>query len=224
MLVVCVGTATSVGKTWVGARVLDRLRQAGMSVSARKPVQSFDPRDSEPPDAEVLARATGEPVIEVCPSHRSYPLAMAPPMAAEALGWAPPLLVDLARELSWPEPPPDLRWVEAAGGVRSPVATDGDSVELCDILQPDLVVLVADAGLGTINAVRLSRPPLSSHDVMVVLNRFDPTDALHVANRSWLAGRDGFDVVWDPSQVAATILERATMTTGFGSRGVQDPA
>ena len=45
--------------------------------------------------------------------------------------------------------------METAGGVRSPQADDGDAVDLVRLLAPDLVVLVADAGLGTINAVRL---------------------------------------------------------------------
>jgi len=38
---------------------------------------------------------------------------------------------------------------------------------------------------------------------VVALNRFDPADTLHVANRDWLAGRDGFDVVTDPAALAA---------------------
>ena len=47
--------------------------------------------------------------------------------------------------------------METAGGVRSPLAgDDGDAVALAGSLMPDVVVLVADAGLGTINAVRLT--------------------------------------------------------------------
>jgi len=222
MLVVCVGTATSVGKTFIGANMLGTLRQAGLTVSARKPVQSFDPGDPEPTDSEVLAGATGEPSIEVCPPHRSYPLAMAPPMAAEALGWAPPSLADIADELSWPKARPDLRWVEAAGGVRSPIASDGDSVGLCYLLKPDLVVLVADAGLGTINAVRLSCSALSGHDVAVILNRFDPADRLHVANRSWLTDRDGFNVLSDPSALSTVLLERSGRAEALRPHAVRD--
>ena len=51
---------------------------------------------------------------------------------------------------------PRSGWSSAAGGVLSPIADDGDGVSLAEHLDPDRVVLVADAGLGTINAVRLS--------------------------------------------------------------------
>jgi adenosylmethionine-8-amino-7-oxononanoate aminotransferase len=37
---------------------------------------------------------------------------------------------------------------ELAGGVRSPQAHDGDAVDLLGTLEPDLVVLVAEAGVG----------------------------------------------------------------------------
>jgi hypothetical protein len=82
---------------------------------------------------------------------------------------------------------------------------------------------VADPGLGTINAVRLSCSALPAHGIVVVLNRFDPADALHVANRSWLTDRDGFDVVSRPSQLTALIVERNGMAGALGSGVVQHP-
>ena len=84
-LVVVVGTATEVGKTWVGAALLSSLRTRGTRVAARKPAQSFEPGD-EVTDADVLAAATGEAPHDVCPAHRWYPIAYAPTMAAAALG------------------------------------------------------------------------------------------------------------------------------------------
>ena len=45
MLILCAGTATDIGKTWVGAATLRSLRDRGHSVAARKPAQSFDPAD-----------------------------------------------------------------------------------------------------------------------------------------------------------------------------------
>ncbi len=50
----------------------------------------------------------------------------------------------------------DVGLVETAGGMRSPLAADGDCLAFCAALAPDVIVLVADAGLGTINAVRLT--------------------------------------------------------------------
>ena len=196
MLIVCTGTGTDVGKTWVGAAVLRRI---GAGVAARKPAQSFDPLDPGPTDAEVLASATGESPTDVCPEHRWYPVPMAPPMAAAALGRDRFTLADLVAETSWPATA-RVRWLETAGGPRSPLADDGDTVDLCRMLNPDLVVLVADAGLGTINAVRLCVAVLPR--CVVILNRYDATSDLHRRNRAWLGD---LDPLVDPEQLACSI-------------------
>ena len=197
-LVLVAGTATDIGKTWVGGAVLARLRTIGVTVAARKPAQSAEADDPGPSDAAVLAQATGEPVDDVCPSHRSYTVAMAPPMAAEALGLPVPTLAELLAEVTWPDGPArDVGWVETVGGPRSPIGSDGDAVALAEALEPDLVVLVADAGLGTVNSVRLGVDVLARWPVTVFLNRFDPDDDLHRRNLDWLRTRERLEVVVD---------------------------
>ena len=136
-------------------------------MAARKPAQSFDvdrrgDRLGGPTDAEVLAAATGEHPGEVCRSFRSYHRAMAPPMAAEVLGLPAFTVADLVGELAGRRRGVDVGLVETAGGVRSPQADDGDACDLVGALAPDLVLLVADAGLGTINGIRLSMAALGS--------------------------------------------------------------
>lgn len=196
-VVVVAGTGTEVGKTWVTARLAAAARAAGLTVSARKPVQSFEP-GTGPTDAEVLAAATGEEPAEVCPAHRSYEIAYSPFMAAAKLGRPPFTLAELVGELRWPEA--ELGLLEPAGGVRSPFTTDGaDTVDLVEAVAPDAVVLVADAGLGTINAVRLCVDALAEWPVTVLLNRFDQADELHLANRAWLRDHLPGPVVTDPA-------------------------
>lgn len=202
-LVAIVGTGTDVGKTWVAARLLTDLRAAGLRVAARKPAQSFEPGDDpQRRDAAVLGSASGEAAHDVCPAHRWYEVPMAPPMAAEALGRPAFRIADLVDELalSWPHEAVEVGLVETAGGVLSPIASDGDCLHLCEALGPDLVVLVADAGLGTINAVRLSSNSVGAKatDLVVVLNRFDPTEDVHIRNAEWLRRRDGLTVVEIP--------------------------
>lgn len=202
-----VGTGTDIGKTWVAARLLTELRTSGLRVAARKPAQSFDP-DDDPAglDAAVLGAATDELPEQVCPPHRWYAVPMAPPMAAEALGRPPFTIQDLVSELRWPRDagtdadPVDVGLVETAGGMRSPLATDGDCLAFCEALVPDVIILVADAGLGTINAVRLTLDALRrpSAPTIVVLNRYDAAVDLHVRNREWLRARDGLTVVATP--------------------------
>jgi dethiobiotin synthetase len=207
-VVAVVGTGTDIGKTWVAARLLTGLRASGLHVAARKPAQSFEPHDDPAGlDAAVLGAATGELPEEVCPPHRWYEVPMAPPMAAEALGRPPFTIQDLLSELRWPAPADapavvdvgvaDVGLVETAGGLRSPLAIDGDCLALCEALAPDVIVLVADAGLGTINAVRLTLNALGPMAALavVVLNRFDPESDLHRRNLEWLSGRDGLRLV-----------------------------
>jgi dethiobiotin synthetase len=208
-LVAVLGTGTEVGKTWVAAAALTDARAAGLAVAARKPAQSAEPDDPAPSDADVLAGATGEDPLVVCPAHRRYRVAMAPPMAAEVLGLPAFTVADLAAEVTWPAGV-DVGVVETAGGVLSPAAEDGTSLDLAAAVGPDELVLVADAGLGTINGVRLSlaaiaaHPGLATTPVVVLLNRLDPDERLHRANRAVLEAdaadartRQGPDVVVD---------------------------
>jgi len=203
-LVVVTGTGTEVGKTWVAAATLTQLRARGVSVAARKPVQSLEP-GTGPSDAAVLARATGEEPDDVCPAHRSYGVALAPPMAADALGAPPFTIAALVTEITWPDGVA-LGVVEGAGGVRSPLAADGDTLDLVHALAADRVLLVADAGLGTINAVRLAADALAGVRLHVVLNRFDADDDVHRRNLAWLGGVDGLDVVTGPGALAGRLL------------------
>ncbi len=73
-------------------------------------------------------------------------------------------------------------------------------------MRAESVVLVADAGLGTINVVRLciaalERPPI------VYLNRFDVDNDLHQRNAEWLRTRDGLEVVTDPEALAQRLAD-----------------
>jgi dethiobiotin synthase len=206
-VVVVAGTGTGIGKTWVTAALATALRRRGITVAARKPVQSFAPEHDAPTDAEELGAATGEDPYSVCPRHRWLPRAMAPPMAAEALGYSEFTVAELAGEVMQHAPSESIVLVESAGGVRSPLAADGDTATLVNTLQPELVVLVADADLGTINLVRLSTAALAHDRVVVHLNRFDAALELHARNRDWLMTREGLEVVTDPEALAEIVAD-----------------
>jgi dethiobiotin synthetase len=183
-------------------------------VAARKPAQSFDPEeDPAALDSTVLGAATGEPSETVCPPHRWYPVAMAPPMAADVLGRDRITTADFMAELAWPAAGVAVGLVETAGGVRSPQTHDGDAIAFIAALVPDVIVLVADAGLGTINAVRLSVDAFAGADVIVVLNRFDECDDLHRRNRNWLTEQDRMTVVTLPGEER----ELAVMVRGMSA-------
>ena len=169
-LVFVAGTATDIGKTWWTAAVAPRAarRRGAASPPASRCSRAIPATTT---DGELLAAATGEEPDTVCPPARTLPLAWAPPMAAHELGLPPFTTADLAGGIDWPASV-DVGLVEGVGGPRSPISADGDNVDLAHLLAPDLVVLVADAGLGTINAVRLSADALADFPVIVALNRY----------------------------------------------------
>ena len=181
-VVVVAGTGTEIGKTWVTAALATALRaprhrgrrpQARAVVRARARRRRPTPTCSPPRPAR-----TRTPCVRRTAGSRAP---MAPPMAADALG-ARRVHDRRPRGRAHADAPADvIVLVESAGGVRSPLAADGDTVDLVDALQPALVVLVADAGLGTINLVRLSVDALAADRVVVYLNRFDGDDDLHRA-------------------------------------------
>ena len=130
------------------------LRAAGVTVAARKPVQSAAP--GEPLDADVLAAATGDDPDTRVPRapHLRHPVGTADGRrragAAAVHRRRPRGRARLARRRSRR---PRRRRRRASLPDQRPTATTSTSRAS---LAPDLVVLVADAGLGTINAVRLS--------------------------------------------------------------------
>lgn len=218
------GTGTEIGKTWAAAGLARVLRKRGLAVRACKPVQSHDPAEPAPTDAEALADATGQSPDAVCPPERTYPVPLAPPMAAAKLGRACPGLDELARICrSGPAPVgvkagvgdgggvgaggtgasdaeespggAGLCIVEGAGGLYSPLAADGDNLGLIERLDPDRVVVVAPAGLGAIHAVVACAAGLAPRRPLVFLNRFDPGAEVHRLNLDWLTAVRGLTAV-----------------------------
>jgi dethiobiotin synthetase len=199
-VVVVTGTSTEVGKTWWTAALARELSARGTVVAARKPVQSYAPEDATT-DADVLAEATGVDAHTVCPPAGWLPVPMAPPIAATQLGRRAFTIADLVAAITWPDRCA-VGFVEGAGGVRSPLASDGDTVHLVRALAPDVVLVVAHAGLGAINSVRSALDALADVPVVVALNHFDADDAVHHANLDWLVTRDAVDIVVDPVELA----------------------
>lgn len=212
-LVLITGTGTDVGKTWVAVELARLLRSGGVTVAARKPAQSFAAGDTST-DAALLADATSVGAEDVCPSHRWYPVPLAPPMAADALGQPRIMLDDLVAELEWPAGTV-IGMVEGAGGLRSPIAHDGDCLDLAARLEPDVVLLVADPALGVVSNVRLAVDALAGRDVVagqeviVLLNRFDGADEVHVRSLEWLRAVDGLNVLTDVETVCGALAATA---------------
>ncbi|MDE0161825.1 MAG: dethiobiotin synthase [Acidimicrobiaceae bacterium] len=185
VVVFVAGTGTEVGKTWAAAELARVLRDRGCVVAACKPVQSHDPDEAGPTDAAALAAATGQHPDDVCPPEHTYPVPLAPPMAADKLGRICPTVDELATICRFGSTV-GIGLVEGVGGLYSPVAPDGHNLDLIERIEPDLVIVVAPAGLGGIHDSMACASPLAAYRHAVFLNRFDPRIEVHSLNLRWL--------------------------------------
>jgi dethiobiotin synthetase len=188
-------TDTGVGKTQVAAALLSLLADAGLHPAPFKPYESGCTRLSRPADALELraaARST-DPLEQVCVHRFRAPLA--PGVAAARLGLVPDIRPVLAAFRSYGDRP---LVVEGAGGLLVPLDRRRDVVDLVEALQLP-VVLVARAGLGTLNHTGLSLRLLESRRIpvlAVVLSRSSPVrDPSVEDNAAWLARRHGVRVL-----------------------------
>ena len=212
LVVFVAGTGTEVGKTWVSAGLTRLLRERGLSVEACKPVQSYDPDEVGPTDAEALAAATGQHADAVCPPDYTYPVPLAPPMAARKLGRVCPTLDELAASCRFAATV-DVGLVEGVGGLYSPLASDGHNLDLIERMGPDLVIVVASAALGGIHDTVACTRPLSAYRQAVFLNRFDTRTEIHVLNLAWLRDTD-LVVTTGLSELADVVLPPGRSRSG----------
>ncbi len=178
MIIFVTGTDTGVGKTVIAGALALWAAKSGVRVSVLKPVETGC--EGDPPrarDAEVLARCAGQDP-ESCAVYRLR-APLAPAVAAEREGTHVQIgrlleRIELLSEGS------EIVVVEGAGGLRVPITWDVDYLDLAERLQAE-VVLVARAGLGTLNHTRLSLSALRDRRLRVrgvVLNASTPDRGL----------------------------------------------
>jgi dethiobiotin synthase len=154
-VVVVTGTSTGVGKTVATAALALREAAAGGSVIVVKPVQTGI-TGREPADADEVHRLTGCAVQEF--TALDDPLA--PDTAARLRGVTIPVVAEYADRIRVLAEFHDTVVVEGAGGLLVRLDTEGGTLldlaaELADSL-PVEVVVVAAAGLGTLNHAELT--------------------------------------------------------------------
>lgn len=188
-------TDTGVGKTQTSVALLQLLRERGQAPQGFKPYESGCASLSRPLDALALREAAGStlPLDAVCPHRFRQPLA--PGVAARRLGRAPSWTRTLE---AWEPLSRGPAVVEGAGGLFVPLDPVHDVIDLVQALRLP-VLLVARAGLGTLNHVALSLEALTRRRIpvrAVLLSRSSPTrDPSEKDNAQLLAERHGVTVL-----------------------------
>ncbi|CAL9600447.1 dethiobiotin synthase [Streptomyces sp. enrichment culture] len=160
-VLVVTGTGTEVGKTVVTAAVAAAAVAAGRSVAVLKAAQT-GVRPDEPGDAEEVLRLAG--AVTAAETDR-YPEPLAPATAARRAGRTPVRPADVAERAEKLAAGHDLVLVEGAGGLLVRFDPDGGTLADAAGLLAAPVLVVASAGLGTLNATELTVRELRRRDL-----------------------------------------------------------
>ena len=187
-------TDTGVGKTEAASALLSLLADEGRRPVPFKPYESGCEDCLFPADALALRAAarSDEDLQRICCHRFSAPLA--PGLAARRLGLDPPIQHTLAVFRSFGA---GALVAEGAGGLLAPIDSKRDVIDLIRLLELP-VLLVARAGLGTLNHTGLSLEALRRRRLpvlAVLLNHTAAPDDASQDNAPYLAERYGVRVL-----------------------------
>lgn len=146
------GTGTGVGKTITTAAIAALAAGQGQRVAVLKPAQTGVGPD-EPGDLDDVLRLAGPVTTREL---RRYPDPLSPEAAARLTGLPALGPSEIARAAGDLNGEHDLTLIEGAGGLL--VRFDADGATLADVAWAlgSLVIIVAEAGLGTLNTTALT--------------------------------------------------------------------
>lgn len=155
------GTGTDIGKTYVAGLIVKKLKDYGFSSAYYKAAMSGNVKDESgkliPGDAKFVKDFSGinQELDEMCPY--VYERAVSPHLASQIEG--NPVELDVAKgNFEKLKSKYDYITLEGSGGILCPLRFDDKKIFLEDFVRECNLssILVADAGLGTINNVVLT--------------------------------------------------------------------
>ena len=198
-----IGTGTDVGKTYVSGLILKKLKESGVSAAYYKAAMSGNERSADgsliPGDALHVKRVSGisQPLEEMCPY--VYETAVSPHLASRMEG--NPVQMEVVLE-GFRKACQGYEYVtmEGSGGILCPICFDEKEIWLPDVVKACGLdcLLVADAGLGTINAVGLTAFYLKARDIPlkgIIFNHFQPGDPMQEDNMKMCEHLTGAKIV-----------------------------
>ena len=198
------GTGTDVGKTFVTGLMVKKLRESGADAAYYKAAMSGNSRRADgsliPGDACYVKKISGisQPEEEMCPY--VYEQAVSPHLAAKWEGNPVDMAVVVENFRRVCETH-EYVTMEGSGGILCPIRLDDRE----EFWLPEVIracglnaVIVADAGLGTINHVGLTVFYMKAQGIEpkgIILNHFCPGDPLQEDNRRMCGHLTGVPVV-----------------------------
>lgn len=197
------GTGTDVGKTYVTGLIVKRLQEISGSAAYYKAAMSGNDRDDQgnliPGDAVSVINASGidQDPNETCPY--VYETAVSPHLASRMEG-NPVVMSRVIAGFKSLAARYDYVTVEGSGGILCPIRFDDHRVFLEDIINAMKLpcLMIADAGLGTINSVVLTYEYMKQKGLEcrgIVFNNCHPGDSCETDNRVMCEFLTGLPVI-----------------------------
>jgi len=208
-------TGTDVGKTYISALIVKKMREAGYDCGYFKPILSGggkcrENKSTDKPNVKIerLINSDANYVVDIakipcaaddCVAYW-WEEAVSPHLAAKRAGQE----INIAKikekftELSKKYP---YLLIEGAGGITCPMKLEnGEKYLLKDLIKEldTSIVIVADGGLGTINSTLLTVEYARNNNIPVVgiiLNNFNPESFMHQDNLKQVEYLTGVKVI-----------------------------
>jgi dethiobiotin synthetase len=166
-IIIISGTDTGVGKTVTAAALAARAHDLGRSVAVVKPAQTGEPLAGEPRAGAGGDLATVGALAGLNDLHElvRYPDPLSPEAAARTAGLAPLDLRHAASYIAALAEDRDLVIVEGAGGLLVRYDPAGATIADLAAMLDAPVLVVAAAGLGTLNHTALTLEALAARKV-----------------------------------------------------------
>ena len=184
------GTGTDTGKTYITGLIVKKLQEAQKNPAYYKAAMSGNDRRPDgtliPGDALAVQTMSGidQSLTSMCPY--VYEHAYSPHLASRLEG--NPVVMDVVTH-GFADVAADYDYVtvEGSGGILCPICFDEARIQLEDVVKELHLssILIADAGLGTINSVVLTAEYMKTHGLPlkgIIFNHYPPGDVMEDDN------------------------------------------
>lgn len=184
------GTGTDIGKTYISGLIVKKLAEAGKNPAYYKAAMSGNDRREDgtliPGDALFVQKTSGisQSLEEMCPY--VYENAWSPHLASRVEG--NPVDLEVVRKgFLETADKYDYITMEGSGGILCPICFDERRIQLEDVIREFELssILVADAGLGTINSVVLTVEYMKARSLPIkgiIFNHYHPGNIMEDDN------------------------------------------
>ena len=184
------GTGTDTGKTYITGLIVKKLQEAGKNPAYYKAAMSGNDRHPDgtliPGDALTVQTMSGiqQSLTSMCPY--VYEHAYSPHLSSRLEGH--PVVMDVVKQ-GFTDVIADYDYVtmEGSGGILCPICFDEARIQLEDVIKELRLssILIADAGLGTINSVVLTAEYMKARHLPlkgIIFNHYHPGDVMEDDN------------------------------------------